>query len=417
MNRILAALAAIVISSAAWGQSLPFKTPGGQSVDPIVQLCTNALGQAIPCTVPIGTLPGTTPPDQSKQLFVDDFSSGTLNIINRWQSPTSGTGGTNATNATGATLLQSGTSANGFSRLLTQLTFFDKNPGYLFFQANINLSSGVNINSLGFIGFGTIATTPTAAAYCTDCVGFEDGVDGKLRAVTWASGARTVIADLSVAQTSSAVATVGVSGAFSGGCGCVPQHTDTGSYKYVIFFRGDNILWYIENQTNGQLLLVAFTTRGSAGPDVNQLPGAFLMVNNTTGPAIAPTMQINQVTVADTAGNPTTAVSSVTGSAAPSLILKAAAGHLIAAYANCTAACWLMIFNSATVPGDGATTAGTASGGLQDCIPIAAAGVGGVNYAPQPLEFFSVGITAVISSTACGTKTAASTGFIHGTVQ
>jgi hypothetical protein len=173
----------------------------------------------------------------------------------------------------------------------------------------------------------------------------------------------------------------------------------------------------MENQTNGQLILVAYTTRGSAGPDVNQLNALFIVANNSTPPTTQSTMQINQVTVGDTAGNPTTAISSVAGSAASSLILKSGAGHLIGSYANCTAACWLMIFNSATVPGDGATTAGTASGGLQDCIPIAAGGVGGINYTPQPLEFFSVGITAVISSTACATKTASTVGFIHGTVQ
>src|SRR5207237_2114952 len=224
-------------------------------------------------------------------------------------------------NATGQTTLASGTTANGFSALSTQLIFFDKNPGYLFFQANINLSSGVNINSVGFIGFGSIPTTPTAAAYCTNCVGFEDGIDGKLRAVTWASGGKTIIADLSVPQTFVPVTTAALSGtpgSFTGGCACTPQHTDTASYKYVIYFRGDNILWYMENQTNGQLLLVAYTTRGAAGPDVNQLPASFVIVNNTSGPATQSTMQINQVTVGDSAGNPITAVPTVAGSASSS---------------------------------------------------------------------------------------------------
>ncbi len=357
-------------------------------------------------------------PDPTKQLFVDDFSTGTLNTINRWQTPTTGSGGVAATNAVGNTVLAGGTTANGFTRLTTQLAFFDKNPGYVFFQSNINLSSPTtSINAVEFIGFGTSPTTPTAAAYCTDCVGFEDGIDGKLRAVTWASAGKTIIADLSVAQGAIPTATSGVAGAFSAGCSCTPQHTDIGSYKYVIYFRGDNILWYMENQTNGQLILVAYTTRGSAGPDVNQLNVLFEVVNNSTPPTVQSTMQINQVTVGDTAGNPTTAISSIAGSASSSLVLKAAAGHLIGAYANCTAACWLMIFNSATAPSNGATTASTASGGLQDCIPIAAGGVGNISYAPYPLEFFSVGITATISSTACGTLTLSTVGFIHGTVQ
>jgi len=376
--------------------------------------------------VPIGAVPTTNGgwvqnwPDQTKQLFVDDFSTGTLNTINRWQTPTAGTGGTAASNAVGQTTLAGGTTANGFSALSTQLIFFDKNPGYVFFQANINLSNPATTNTVEYIGFGTIPTTPTAAAYCTNCVGFEDGIDGKLRAVTWASGGKTIIADLSVAQGITPTSTAALSGAvgsFTGGCNCTPQHTDTGSYKYVIYFRGDNILWYMENQVNGQLLLVAFTTRGALGPDVNQLPASFVVVNNTVGPATGSTMQINQVTVGDSSGNPITAVSTIAGSTASSSVLKAAAGHLIGAYANCTAACWLMIFNSATAPSNGATTAGTGSGGLQDCVPIAAGGIGSINYTPQPFEFFSTGITAAISSTACGTLTLSTVGFIHGTVQ
>ena len=109
--------------------------------------------------------------------------------------------------------------------------------------------------------------------------------------------------------------------------------------------------------------------------------------------------------------------SSVAGSAASSLVIKASAGNLYSAYAVCTAACWLMVFNATSAPADGATTAGTASGNLQDCVPIAAGGTGGVSYGSGPAEAFSAGITAVISSTACATKTAATTGFIHGTAR
>jgi hypothetical protein len=417
MKRLLSAIAIFFLwVLSAWAQQFPI--PGGVPVNPIAGTFSNGTQG-----VPIGAVPTTSGgwqqswPDQTKQLFVDDFSTGTLNTISRWQTPTTGSGGVAATNATGQTTLAGGTTANGFTRLTSQLAFFDKNPGYVFFQSNINLSNPSTTNTVEFIGFGTSPTTPTAVAYCTDCVGFEDGTDGKLRAVTWASGNKTIIADLSIAQGFTPVGTTGVTGAFSAGCSCTPQHTDTGSYKYVILFRGDNILWYMENQTTGQLLLVAFTTRGSAGPDVNQLNVLFEVVNASVGPAIQSTMQINQITVGDTAGNPTTAVSPVAGSASSSLVLKAGAGHLIGGYANCTAACWLMIFNSATAPSNGATTAGNASGNLQDCIPISAGGVGSINYSPQPLEFFSVGITAAISSTACGTLTLSTVGFIHGTVQ
>jgi len=107
----------------------------------------------------------------------------------------------------------------------------------------------------------------------------------------------------------------------------------------------------------------------------------------------------------------------VAGSAVSSKVLKASPGNFYGAYAFCTSACWLQIFNSATLPSNGATTSGVAAGNLQDCIPIAAGGYGSINYNPGPPEVFSTGITAAISSTNCATLTASTVGFIHGSVQ
>lgn len=107
----------------------------------------------------------------------------------------------------------------------------------------------------------------------------------------------------------------------------------------------------------------------------------------------------------------------VSGSAASSLVLKATAGNLYYISATVTAASWLMIFNATSAPVDGATTSGTASGNLQDCLAIPTGTTGVINYSPGPPQSYSVGITAVISSTACATKTAATVGFIHGVVQ
>lgn len=382
-------------------------------------LTNSSIGAAL---IPLVNGPNIwTFPDNTKQLFTDDFGTGTLNTTNRWQAPSTGGGGNAvaASNAIGKTILQSGTQASGWSLLQTQLSFFDKNPGYIFYQTNINVIVAGTTGSVQFWGLGTVPAGPTitTTAYCTDCVGFEINTDGKLRAVTWASAGRTVIADLSVRQGIDPVGTAGVSGAFTAGCGCTPQQTDTASHKYIIIFRGDNILWYIENATTGFIQLVAFTTRGSAGPDVNQLPATYVTVNGGSAVSATANIQVNQTTVGDTASNPSTSVANVAGAAVSSLILKASIGHLISAYATCTAQCWLMIFNSATVPGDGAVTSGTASGNLQECIPIASGGIGSLNYAPGPYEFFSVGITAVISSTACSTKTASTVGFIHGITQ
>jgi hypothetical protein len=105
------------------------------------------------------------------------------------------------------------------------------------------------------------------------------------------------------------------------------------------------------------------------------------------------------------------------GSAASSLVLKASAGNLYSVYAECSAACWLMVFNSTTAPSNGSTTAGIGSGNMQECVPIPAGGVGSINYMQGPPEIFTVGMTAAISSTTCATLTLATTGFIHGMVQ
>lgn len=107
----------------------------------------------------------------------------------------------------------------------------------------------------------------------------------------------------------------------------------------------------------------------------------------------------------------------VAGSAASSVVAKAGAGNLYSAYATCTAACWLMAFNATSLPANGATTAGVASGNLQDCVPIASGGLGSISVGGGPPEVFTVGITLAISSTACATLTAATTGFIHASAK
>jgi hypothetical protein len=94
--------------------------------------------------------------------------------------------------------------------------------------------------------------------------------------------------------------------------------------------------------------------------------------------------------------------------AASSLILKATAGNLFGVDI-CTAgtAGYLMLFNSATAPADGTVTPAKV-------FPVAA-------NAGLRLDFitpirFTIGITAVFSSTGPFTKTASATAFISGEV-
>ena len=265
------------------------------------------------------------PNGQPISLLAYDFGSGTLNTSSQFNRPITGGGGnaTAATNAVGQTTIGTGTTAGGFSILISQRTIWDRNPGYNYYQGNINVPIPSVQNAYMLFGFvappySGALPAPTIGTPAQNAAAFEFGVNGKLSAVTFASGTRQLVADLSVAQGNTPVSTqtsTGAAGTFTGGCACTPQIsaakpngsggflTITDSYKYVILFRGDNILWYIE-QPNGTLGLVAYTTRGAVGLDVNQVTLGYLaMANSPTGPAATATMQINQLTVGDTAKN------------------------------------------------------------------------------------------------------------------
>ena len=107
----------------------------------------------------------------------------------------------------------------------------------------------------------------------------------------------------------------------------------------------------------------------------------------------------------------------VCGSAVSSCVLKTSGGNLLGIYANCTSACWVMLFNAVAAPSNGATTAGKLSGNMIDCFPVAAGGANSLTYYDISQVDFSVGITAAISSTACATLTLSAVGFVHGTVR
>src|SRR5260370_30168232 len=233
---------------------------------------------------------------QPKQLFVDDFGTGTLHAIPRGGVNTTGGGGnaTAPTSSVGSTTLGTGTVAGGFSQLSTQLIFPDKNPGYLRMQTNINLPAPGTAGQYILFGFANLNGTPTGAAPCngatTNAVAFGFNLLGKLEAITCASGGKTLIADLSVAQGNQPLPTS--PGIWTAGCSCVPQPPDTASYQYLIDFRGDNINWYTE-AIDGTIARVAYTSRCAAGPDVNQLTLSYLPIAGATPPAVSSTITVN----------------------------------------------------------------------------------------------------------------------------
>jgi hypothetical protein len=117
------------------------------------------------------------------------------------------------------------------------------------------------------------------------------------------------------------------------------------------------------------------------------------------------------LTPTSVAGNAVTAVTCPSGTSVPCQ-LKSSPGNFYGAYANCSAACWLFVINTTTLPVNATLTTGTASGNLVDCIPIAAGLASSVSYPTFPRNY-SVGIYMAISSTACPVLTLAATGTLY----
>jgi hypothetical protein len=106
----------------------------------------------------------------------------------------------------------------------------------------------------------------------------------------------------------------------------------------------------------------------------------------------------------------------VAGSVSSGVILKASPGNLYSVSATCSAQCWLMVFNSTTVPSNGSTTAGIATGNMTHCVPIPSGQIGSISYLGGPPEIYTTGMSTAISSTACATLTLSGVGFINGLV-
>lgn len=266
----------------------------GQYVAPQASGVTSAGG--ISYAPSAGTISGPTPGDpytatvfapgelrvsmESSQVFYDAYDTG-LDTTNRYKPPAAGGGGIPASNTLTYTALGSGVAANGYSFLESQMSFYQVNPGWLAMTTAINIEYPVLTNAYRFWGFGTSPLTPTATAALTDACGFEVATNGKMYAVTYQGGTRIVIQDLSATT------------------GSNKQPTDTAVHKYSIFYRGDNIFYAID----GLDAIVAQTTTGGPGPNVNALPLKFTAIAASTPPASNAALTVNAVWVGDTARN------------------------------------------------------------------------------------------------------------------
>lgn len=219
--------------------------------------------------------------DEPHQLFYDAFDT-TLDVTNRWTS-TSGNSGVAASNTSGVMTMGTGTTANGFAKLVSQPTFTLPIPAWLGVSDAIALPDGASpvSNSYLYWGTGTTPGTPSVSTPVTDGYGFERNTDGKLRAVVYAGGTRTVVQDLSAATGNST------------------QPTDALYHRYIIYIRTDKAYWYIDGITSAQLV----ATSDFQSSQVQTLPRLFLTIGNSTPPVSNITLTCTGATAWDTGKN------------------------------------------------------------------------------------------------------------------
>lgn len=218
----------------------------------------------------------------ASSLFLDTFDNATSIDPNKWVATTGGTG-SSVTPTAGQILLTSGTVANSFAKLSSQLAakglngtlgvFRPTDPGFLLERLNLNVQSPTSTTALLNWGLGTSPASPTIAAPITDFVGFEITLTGKLQAVTYASGARLLIQDLSANP--------------------VLQPADANAHKYFVYFRGDIAYWCIDDKDN----VVASFQTGASGPNVNALP---ILIQAISNGSPGGTIQLNAASLGDT---------------------------------------------------------------------------------------------------------------------
>jgi hypothetical protein len=238
--------------------------------------------------------------------FVDTFNSpSTLDTTNNWATPTqSGTG--TATYTQGQEILSSGTTNGSYALLTSQAAFQINSPAFLIFRAAINFQVPESTANCKEMGLFIAAGTPTCAAPVTDGILFEvtaattsgNPGGGKLQAVTYASGTRTLLADLSVPTNGISWSPIfnpdGVTLVCPGRTIPQPQ-TDTCPHILDIWFNGNSAEFDVDFKP------VAFMLNGSQGPNNNALQWSAMTIN--TGGAAASTLKINQASVGDEGRN------------------------------------------------------------------------------------------------------------------
>lgn len=233
-------------------------------------------GTSVAGVTPFGAIRVT---DEPTTIFYDPFDSA-LETANYWTTPTVGNSAVIATVTTGNVSLGTGTTASGWSKLFSQASFKLQIPGwtgYSFALAIPDLAAPT-ANAYRFWGSGTPQAVPTTANPLSNAVGFELATDGKMYAVVYAGGTRTVVQDLSAATGNS------------------KQPTNASMHRYIVQIRTDKSYWYIDGVSASTLV----ATADFVAPQVQTLPIVFLAVGGSTPPASNAQIQCAGAAVWDT---------------------------------------------------------------------------------------------------------------------
>ena len=214
---------------------------------------------------------------QPRQMLGDVFD--TDELINTWVNG-SGGGGVAPSVATGSLVLATGTTANGYSYRKSQFAFKENAPGWIRHGWVINLESPIIANSYRFFGTGIPVATPIVANPMNNGAGFEVYTDGKLYAVTYVNGTRTVVKDLNASG---------------------QQPLNTALHNYIMYYRGTKIYYYIDNSD-----VPVATSTLAQNPLIGSLPHLFLAIAGSTPPASSAVLTCPAMSVSDTAANANT---------------------------------------------------------------------------------------------------------------
>jgi hypothetical protein len=203
--------------------------------------------------------------DEPRQIFYDPFDTN-LDVVNQWASPTADNLGVLASVVAGVMSMGTGTTAGGWSKLTSIISFKPTIPSWVGFSVAIAIPdlASPTANAYRFWGSGTITGVPTTTAPLTDAIGFELTTAGKLIAVVYAGGTRTAVADLSSAT------------------GTGTQPTDASYHRYIVYVRTDRIFWYIDSLAGTSLV----ATSNFQSPQVQTLPLSLLAVGSSGTPPV-----------------------------------------------------------------------------------------------------------------------------------